>query len=119
MTWRGGLMEGDRQNMRERQNAAQGKAMAKAGFEQPFYIVDVDDDFEVKAKPDGQPITAFSCADFETAVEIAMAMNVVWQTLQYGQPDPDLWKEFAGRGFDKLYTPDDKMEFSISSPIWA
>lgn len=84
--------------------------MATQGYQQPFYIIERGGSIEITAKVEGTNMAAWECADMATAVELALFMNLAWQVISFGGPDPALWSEFNRRGFGKIYGQSDLFE---------
>lgn len=84
--------------------------MATKDFRQPFYVYG-EDQASVCFKHNGERTDIYDCATVDVAVEIASAMNLVFQCITYGMPDPIAKKEFDGKYGGLNYCADDVQEF--------
>lgn len=88
--------------------------MATKGFKQPFYVKKISGQLEVGALSDSKFAGIYECADAETAAEISLVANVVWQRAEYGCTDPALWTEFCRQEFSAKYTVEDVSEIILA-----
>lgn len=65
-------------------------------FEAPFFVDVIEDtgDTEILIEHDGAVRAFYVCADGEDAPKTCRAINLLWQAVNYGMPDPAYRAEF-------------------------